>query len=74
MCDLPSEDSQIGQDPHRAETHVDIGKTDPDKAQPSKQHMTPIEAADTAIGGSLCWFFSQDIQSSSNQMSQRVTT
>ena len=45
------DESPVGPDTHRAETHVEIGEADPEEAHPSPHHVAPIQAADAVVAG-----------------------
>src|SRR3954462_15181900 len=46
---VASEDPVIGPDPHRAESHVDIGECDGAEAEPGKELMSPVEPGDAGV-------------------------
>src|SRR5437867_2419070 len=47
-----SKKSKVRPNSHRTQTHINVRKPNNEKADPGKQHMTSIQAADAAV----CFF------------------
>ena len=65
-------DPEICPDSHCAQSHIEIGKTDPEETHPSPKHVAAIQTSDTGVsavtGRRLC----ELIPKTADQMSQRV--
>src|SRR5687767_14138080 len=66
------EKPQVVPDSHRAKTHVEVGKSDPEKAEPGPEHVAAVEAAHAAISGGARRRAGKLIAKSANQMPQCV--
>src|SRR5712691_8676713 len=50
LSQLPSEDPEIGPDPHRAESDVEVSEADREKAEPCKELVLVIQRARARVG------------------------
>src|ERR1700757_434979 len=60
-------------DSNRAQAHVEIGKTDPEQAQPRPKHVAAIETGHARVSAIACLGSGKLIQKSAGQMTERVT-
>src|SRR5262249_7165621 len=61
-------------DTGRTQTHVEIGKGDPEKTKPCPEQVAAIKTAHARVGAIARRRFGKLIQKTASQMSQRVTT
>src|SRR5678815_2039122 len=70
---LPSEDPEVGPDPHGAETDVKIGEADGEQAQPGEELMLVVERARARVGHVARTVLRHLVVRTTNQVPHRVT-
>src|SRR5579862_3615990 len=59
---------------HRTKPDIDIGKTDPEQAEPGPEHVTAVQATDTGKTFRADGLLRGFVKEPADQMTQRMTT
>ena len=61
-------------DAHCTESHIKIGKADPEQTQPRPKHVPAIQTTHASVGAITGWRFCNLIAKSADQMSQGMAS